>query len=105
MNYTVEKRTNSKSLILHVPMGLGNKARAQLACSKADRFKLLYADEKAESLSIETRLFEVDDVQSLINQFETLFSNAQMELVEANTLFEALQTWREYLYGLKKKEG
>ena len=95
MNYDIQGTNVSFKLRMHITKSLGNQARAQLACSKDDRFKLVVpTSEKVEFIYVETYPSGPADVESVIREFESRFANAREELIKANDLFEALQTWR-----------
>ena len=99
MNYTIEKRTNGTLLFMHLERGLGNQAMAQLACSRTSRYEIKSSTN--DTLDVKTTLYETEEVNSVIKHFEELVFEARKELKAADELFEALQTWREYIYGKK----
>ena len=106
MEYDIQSTNVSFKLRLHIQKGLANQARANLACSKDDRFKLVVpTSENAEFIYVETHPSGPADVPSVIKEFESRFAIAREELIKADKVFEALQIWREYRYGPKKREG
>ena len=97
MEYDIEGSNTSFKLRMHIPTGLGNQAKATLACSKDDRFKLVIPKGMMMHFYVETYPSGILDVESTIKEFESRYALAGEQLIKANALHEALQLWRKYL--------